>query len=340
MKILLIGLGSIGQRHLRNLYKINPKFKFIAVRKIFKVPILTNNLKISRSTKSLKEKYNIKYYKNLNLALKEKPNFAVICSPTSFHLDQTIKCIEKNVNVFIEKPLAHNEKKLNKLKKLLTKKTNIISMVGYQTRFNPLYIYLKKYLRKKNLGKINHIEIFNGEHLADFHKYEDYRISFASKKILGGGVVLTSIHEIDYFLDLFSDYKIKIISSHISKNSKLDIDVEDTLNSNFLVTKKGEKFTVNLHLNYYTRPKKRYIKIILEKGILYADLNRNYFQKYSNKLVFKKRFLFSRNLTFINEMKFFVKNIKEKKIIKKNLSIYNGIKTLQFAMNLKNNKWT
>ena len=141
-------------------------------------------------------------------------------------------------------------------------------------------------------------------------------------------------------MDLFSDYKIKIISSHISKNSKLDIDVEDTLNSSFLVTKKGEKFTVNLHLNYYTRPKKRYIKIILEKGILYADLNRNYFQKYSNKLVFKKRFLFSRNLTFINEMKFFVKNIKEKKIIKKNLSIDNGIKTLQFAMNLKNNKWT
>ena len=131
-----------------------------------------------------------------------------------------------------------------------------------------------------------------------------------------------------------------LISSHISKNSKLDIDVEDTLNSSFLVTKKGEKFTVNLHLNYYTRPKKRYIKIILEKGILYADLSKNYFQKYSNKLVFKKRFLFSRNLTFINEMKFFIKNIKEKKIIKKNLSIYNGIKTLQFAMNLKNNKWT
>ena len=75
MKILIIGLGSIGQRHLRNLYKINPKFKFIAVRKIFKVPILTNSLKISKNTKNLKEKYNIKYHKSLDLALKEKPDF-------------------------------------------------------------------------------------------------------------------------------------------------------------------------------------------------------------------------------------------------------------------------
>ena len=67
-------------------------------------------LKVSENKKTLQEKYNIKYYKNLNLALKEKPNFAVICSPTSYHLDQTIKCLENNVNVFIEKPLAHNEK--------------------------------------------------------------------------------------------------------------------------------------------------------------------------------------------------------------------------------------
>ena len=335
MKVLLIGLGSIGQRHLRNLHKINPNFKFLALRKIYKVPILTDKLKISKNKKSLKEKYNIKYFKDLDVALEYKPKFAVICSPTSLHLEQTIKCLKKNVNVFIEKPLSHNKKRLNELKKILLRKKKIISMMGYQTRFNPLYIFLKKYLKKKNLGKINHVEIFNGEHIADFHKYEDYKTSFAARKKLGGGVVLTLIHEIDYFLDLFSNYKIKIISSNISKNSKLDIDVEDTLNSSFLVRNKREKFTVNLHLNYYTRPKKRYIKIISDKGTIFVDFNKNYFQKFVNKSTLKRKFLFSRNLTFINEMKFFVKHIKENKYIGKNLSIYNGIKTLQLALNLK-----
>ena len=335
MKVLLIGLGSIGQRHLRNLHKINPNFKFLALRKIYKVPILTDKLKISKNKKSLKEKYNIKYFKDLDVALEYKPKFAVICSPTSLHLEQAIKCLKKNVNVFIEKPLSHNKKRLNELKKILLRKKKIISMMGYQTRFNPLYIFLKKYLKKKNLGKINHVEIFNGEHIADFHKYEDYKTSFAARKKLGGGVVLTLIHEIDYFLDLFSNYKIKIISSNISKNSKLDIDVEDTLNSSFLVRNKREKFTVNLHLNYYTRPKKRYIKIISDKGTIFVDFNKNYFQKFVNKSTLKRKFLFSRNLTFINEMKFFVKHIKENKYIGKNLSIYNGIKTLQLALNLK-----
>jgi predicted dehydrogenase len=338
MKILLIGLGSIGQRHLRNLYKINPKFKFIAVRKKFKVPILTNSLKISKNKKNLKEKYNINYYNNIDLALNDNPDFAVICSPTSFHLNETIKCLKKDINVFIEKPLSYSNKRIQELKKLLIKKNKIITMMGYQTRFNPLYIYLKKYLTKKNLGKINHVEIFNGEHIADFHKYEDYKTSFAAKKILGGGVVLTLIHEIDYFLDLFSKFKIKIISSKISKNSNLNIDVEDTLNSSFLLSKKNEKFTTNLHLNYYTRPKERFIKIILEKGVLYVDFNKNYFKKVSKNSTFTKRFSFSRNLTFKNEINFFVKKINEKKIIEKNLSIYNGIKTLQFALSLKNLK--
>ena len=63
MKILLIGLGSIGQRHLRNLHTINPRFKFLAVRKMFKVPILTDSLKISKNKKNLKEKYNIRYFR-------------------------------------------------------------------------------------------------------------------------------------------------------------------------------------------------------------------------------------------------------------------------------------
>ena len=155
---------------------------------------------------------------------------------------------------------------------------------------------------------------------------------------MGGGVVLTLIHEIDYFLDLFSNHKIKIISSIASKNSELEIDVEDTLNSSFVVTNKKEKFTVNLHLNYYTRPEKRYIKIIFEKGVLFADFNKNYFQVRNNKKIFKKYFVFSRNLAFMNEMKFFVKSILKKKIIKQNYSIHNGIKTLQFALNLKNFK--
>ena len=56
MKILIWGLGSIGQRHLRNLYKIEPKIKFFAIRKKFTTPVL-NNFNIPQN-KNLK-KYTI-----------------------------------------------------------------------------------------------------------------------------------------------------------------------------------------------------------------------------------------------------------------------------------------
>ena len=62
MKILIVGLGSIGQRHLRNLKKINNKIKFLAVRKKFIVPILTNSLTVSKKYKNIQNVYKIQYF--------------------------------------------------------------------------------------------------------------------------------------------------------------------------------------------------------------------------------------------------------------------------------------
>ena len=335
MKILIIGLGSIGQRHLRNLSKINRKFQFIAVRKKFHVPILTNKLKVSSSKKTLREKYNIKYFTSLNSALKENPKIALICTPPVFHIKEAIQCLKKNCHVFIEKPLGSTTENLQKLKKILLKK-KLITMMGFQMRFEPIYIYLKNFLRKKNIGKIFHAEIYNGEHIAKYHEYENYRISCSAKKSLGGGVVLSQIHELDYFLDLFKKYKIKIISSKTFKNSNLEIDTEDTLDSLFLLKNLNNKFTARIHLDFYTIPKKRKIEIYAEKGTITADFKRKIFTYKMDNKKFEKKFSFERNTAFMNEIKYFVNKIKRKKKISENLSIHNGIKTLQFAIKLKN----
>ena len=93
-------------------------------------------------------------------------------------------------------------------------------MMGYQLKFNPIIIKMKELIKKNSIGVIHNIFIHRGEHIDDFHPYEDYKSSYAARKELGGGVILSQIHEIDYMMYLFDNRKIKILNSINSKISE------------------------------------------------------------------------------------------------------------------------
>ena len=238
MNILIIGLGSIGQRHLRNIKKLGLKCQIYAIRKKNSTPLLNNNNKPLKG--DIKRKYSVIFLKNLDQLIKKqiKLDCAFVCTPSSLHVSQIIWLLKNNINTFVEKPLGSSLKKIKKLEFLLKKKNKIITMVGYQLRFNPIIKYLKSILKKKNyIGNLLSVYIHHGEHIQDFHPYEDYRISYAANKKLGGGVILSQIHEIDYLLHLFEDYQFKKIQSISSKVSNLDLDVEDVFSAIFFLKK-------------------------------------------------------------------------------------------------------
>ena len=139
----------------------------------------------------------------------------------------------------MEKPICTSINDFSKIKKII-KKSNIITMVGYQLKFNPIINYLKKKIYKieKNL---NFIQINHGESVKNFHPYENYIHSYASRKKLGGGVILTQIHEFDYMKYLLESFKLISMESLNSKISNLKIDVEDTLSSIFYLKKEKKK---------------------------------------------------------------------------------------------------
>jgi len=207
--------------------------------------------------------------------------------------------------------------------------------MGFQMRFNPVINHLKKIIKNSIIGKILTVNIHNGENLADFHLYEDYKISYAARKELGGGVLLSQIHEIDYMLHLFEDYKITNKYSINSKISDLKINVEDIFLGNFFLTRNKQKILCTLNLNFFERPKKRTINIIGTKGSLEACLNKNKITIITNKKKRNINFNFNRNQIFIDELNFFISKVINKKIINKDMSLLNGIKTLKFALKLK-----
>lgn len=335
MNILILGLGSIGQRHLRNLKKISPKTNIFALRKKYLTPMLNNNNRIVKG--DLKKKYSLKYINNLNEIKKKKLiiDAALICTPSSHHVTQAIWLIKNNIHCFVEKPLGSSSKNILKLKKLLIRKPNLITMMGFQLRFNPIIHYIEKILRNSPIGKIHFINIHHGEHVEDFHPYEDYKISYASKKKLGGGVMLSQIHEIDYFLYLFKSYKIKKINSLNSKISNLKIDVEDIFSSIFVLKKNNQKIFCTINLNFFERPKKRKIYLVGSMGSIKICLNSQKVEIYKNKIKYIKNFDFNRNDIFKKELKFFLNCIQKKKKISDDMNLFNGIKTLNFVLKLK-----
>lgn len=337
MNILILGLGSIGQRHLRNLKIIEPKSKIYVIRSKRKnvTPLLNNFNKVKSG--DIKKKYSLNYFSSLSEIHKKKIKIdcGFVCTPSSMHVSQVIELLKYNIPCFIEKPLGSSSNNLIKLEKLFKKK-KINTMMGFQLRFNPLLQYLEKIIKKKSpIGKLLTAHIHHGENIKDFHPYENYRISYAANSRLGGGVILTQIHEIDYFLHLFDKYKIVHSSCISSKISDLNLNVEDVFSSNFILKKGKDKILCSICLNFFERPKRRKVYLIGKLGSLEVCFNsqRIFIFKKGKKII--KKFNFKKNDIYVKELKYFISKIKSKTKVPDKLNLINGLKTLRFSLKLK-----
>jgi len=312
----VVGYGSIGKRHVRNLIKI----------KHIEILVCTKNKEAD-----ILKKNGIKIFKSLTDSLKEKPDVGIICNETSLHVKTAIKLAKHDCHLFIEKPLSNSLKNTDILLNLIKKK-KLITIVGCDMRFHKCIQKIKKIIEHGDLGKIISVRVENGSYLPDWHTYEDYRDSFASKKKLGGGVVLTLIHEVDYLYWFFG--KVNEVSAITGKFSDLEISVEDFA---AILLRFQKNIIAEVHLDYFQQPEFRNCKIIGTKGIVYWDSNLNEVRQYKNS---KKKWItklkdknFQRNNQFIYELEHFLNCIKNHKQTIN--PIEDGINTLKISLAVK-----
>lgn len=317
---MVVGYGSIGKRHVDNLIKFTNT----------KVIICTKNKDANR----LKNKAQV--FTSLTKALQEKPDIGIVCNETSLHIKTAITIAEHNCHLFIEKPLSNSIDEVHSLISLIKKK-KLISMVGCNMRFHKCIKKIKKIIDSGTLGKIISVRVENGSYLPDWHPWEDYRISYASNKNLGGGVVLTQIHEIDYLYWFFG--KVSEISSITGKFSDLKLDVED-LSAMLLRFRKN--VVAEVHLDYFQKAESRNCKIVGTKGAIYWDSDANAVHHYINlkrkwytKLKYNN---YQRNDMFVDELKYFLSCVKNRKSTMN--PVEEGLKTLRIALAAKKSSST
>jgi predicted dehydrogenase len=268
MKILIVGLGGIGQRHARNLRQILRNDVDLLAYRIRRLTHIITPALEADSARNVEAEYNMQVFDNLRAALAAKPDAAFICNPTSHHLSVAQSCAEHNCHLFIEKPVSHSLDGLPKLLATVAAR-KLITLVGYQLRFHPCLKAVSKLLASHAIGRILTVRAAIGEYLPGWHAYEDYRKMYAASAELGGGVILSQIHEFDYLYSLFGlPSSVYSLGGHWSR---LDLDVEDTASTlmNFLVENKP--VAIHLQQDYLQRPPCRQCEIVGEQGKIVAD---------------------------------------------------------------------
>tara|TARA_B100000767_G_C19764411_1_gene536768 strand:- start:1632 stop:2573 length:942 start_codon:yes stop_codon:yes gene_type:complete len=307
MKILICGLGSIGKRHASNLlYLKKENLIFFRERNL---DLNDNNLKKKKSFISLAK------------ALNENPDVAFICNTTSKHIDTAIECAKKGCHLFIEKPLSNNLKKLKTLESIV-KKNKIKVMIGYNMRFHPLMIKIKKLLKNKKLGSVYNVQSEWSEYLPDWHPWENYKYTYPAQRKMGGGCSLTLSHELDSMCWLFGTIR-KVKNFKIFKYLGGDVDTS----SDFLI-----EFNNNIigysHIDFLGKPHIRKLYISGTKKKVFFDYYKNQMKIINRSGDIKSiKVKFKKNDMYLEEIKYFLKCIKN------NVKPLPGIKESKYILN-------
>lgn len=280
MKVLIIGLGSIAQKHI-------PALRQAGVEEIFALRSSPD----SAEFEGVRNIYSIKEIEKYNF------DFFIVSNVTSKHFDTLEKLEKFEKPLFIEKPLfaktgAQEEALVTKIAQ-----RNFPTYVACNLRF------LDSLRKIKELSKgfrINEINVYCGSYLPEWRPNQDFRTNYSARKELGGGVHVDLIHELDYLFWIFGSPT--NTTAMFSSKSSLEISAVDY--ANYLWEYPG--FNANVILNYFRRDQKRILEVVTEEGTYWADLLKN-------KVFKDKSEIFSSDQkiadTFNVQMQYFVKEI-------------------------------
>ncbi len=306
LKILVVGLGAAGQRHARNLRAIlGDRLQLLAVRSRASTRYLNDRLEVVPNV-DVATGLNARVFSNVEDVLAERPEAVVVANPSSLHLPIARRAAEAGCAVFVEKPLSHSWEGVPEFLELV-KRNGLVTLVGYQWRFHPLLIEVKSFLDSGSLGRIVAAKAEYGEYLPGWHAYEDYRQSYAGRRDLGGGVLLTQIHDFDYlgWLLAWPD-EVFSVGGHLSD---LEIDVEDVASTIARCRVQGRHIPVHVHQDYLQNPPVRRCQLIAERGRIEIDLLASSLQVWNaagERIRSEEVTAFKRNEMFVAEMRHFL----------------------------------
>ena len=292
-KVALIGLGSIGRRHLRLLKTLRPDLEVILVRS-------GNGKNWPEENLSKETLYSIEE------AIEKGIDTAIIASPATYHVEQAIKLLNSYIPTFIEKPLSNNINKIRELKSLASQ-IQVPVLVGYVLRHSTDMRCFRKMLSRNSIGKLANVKIECSSYLPDWRPEQDYRLTASACRELGGGVLLELSHELDYANWLFGPFL--SVNATLLNSRKLDIDVEDT--ANLVLTSKSVPH-LSIDLSFAQHDSRRQCVVEGSKGrIVWDGINCSVSIEHDSGDIDYWPFSSDRNVMYIEQLEHFLSCVEK-----------------------------
>lgn len=297
-RILIVGYGSIGRRHLRLIREAQPEsdIRVLSQSQVQEVPEYADGL-----------------YANMDEALKDKPTIAIIANPAPYHLSVAKSLMRIGCHLLIEKPMATNSNDAELFIHEI-KSSGIAVQIGYNLRFLPSLVEFRRIIKNNELGRIFSIHCEVGQYLPTWRQGTDYRNGVSAKSELGGGVLLELSHELDYLRWIFGN--IIWVSAWIGRLGDLDIDVEDTVYLTMGLTpdiQNKNQIVGTLSMDFARRDSIRYCQAIGTEGSLHWDALQGTVRHYCAKTD-KWNVIFDQppkpDISYINQWNHFIKCTK------------------------------
>ena len=247
-RLLVIGCGSIGQRHLRNAATLE-----VPERLAFDPD---ENRRVDAQAGGART------FDNLEAALSAGADAVWICTPPASHVGLARRALATGAHLFVEKPLSHT---LEDTAQLVddARAAGRVCMVGYNLRFHQGIRRMLSLVAAGTIGEIVAVRAEFGHYLPDWRPTRDYRQGYNAHRSQGGGILLDASHEIDYLRALVGEF------SHVyclARNTgRLEVETEDLAT---LVMRSTTDVPVELHLDCLQRAYSRSCKVIGSDGTL------------------------------------------------------------------------
>jgi predicted dehydrogenase len=213
MRIFVVGVGSIGRRHLEN------------------ARALGHEAEGGR----------------LDDAEGFQPEALVVASPTGAHLEALRWAVDHGVHAYVEKPIASSA---DGVAETLTAAGDaaVTVAVGYNLRFHPALESIRDAIVAGRVGRLMSVRAEVGQYLPGWNPGDDYRSSYAGRAELGGGALLTLSHELDYVRWIAGE--VESVQGRAARVSDLDIDVDDVAE---LICRHAGGAISSIHMDFVDR---------------------------------------------------------------------------------------
>ena len=296
MKILIVGVGSIGTRHFKNLLELG--YKDLAVIDVVRNS-LSNILKIKK----------VPVYRDFDVALEKVcPDVVFICTGTGSHVSLLKKSLLFGADVFVEKPISNNLTELSSVAKIANEKKKIV-MVGCNYLFHEGIRKLSSILKSNIYGKPVFYRVAIGYYLPSARSGENYKKIYAANKNEGGVLLDSGSHAVNYLCSFFGPIK-----KNFSFKENQDITHIQSEEIAYMFLKHISGVSGNVTLDYISKKPIHLIEITTEKGIIALDIQEDslfYFSEKENpKCLYKGKK--DQNKMFIEELRHFFSAVKKR----------------------------